>query len=126
MVSIVWFLLILSTCCWLCFARRMLEELIDVLKAKGVPNVVPELLPKGMKWRDVLAFVQKYPRTHLPIRNDRVRSKTNSLSLCCAEHAHFFSLGFMATHAIETMVRQNFTFTIAFGRCAECLGERFR
>jgi hypothetical protein len=44
-----------------------------VLKAKGVPNVVPELLPKGMKWRDVLAFVHKYPRTHLPIRNDRAR-----------------------------------------------------
>jgi hypothetical protein len=60
--------------------ERMLEELIDVLKAKGVPNVVPELLPKGMKWRDVLAFVHKYP-----------------------QHAHFFSLGFMATHAIETM-----------------------
>jgi len=76
-----WFLLILSTCCWWCFARRMLEELIDVLKAKGVPNVVPELLPKGMKWRDVLAFVQKYPRTHLPISNDHVRLTDRKLIL---------------------------------------------
>lgn len=87
MVSTAWFLLILSTCWWWCFARRMLEELIDVLKAKGVPNVVPELLPKGMKWRDVLAFVHKYPRTHLPISNDRVRLKyrklTRSLFLLC-------------------------------------------
>jgi len=59
--------------------ERMLEELIDVLKTKGIPNVVPELLPKGMKWQDVLAFVHKHP-----------------------QHAHFFSLGFMATHAIVT------------------------
>jgi hypothetical protein len=44
----------------------MLDELIEVLKLKGIPNVVPELLPKGMKWRDVLAFVQKHPRTPAP------------------------------------------------------------
>jgi len=59
--------------------ERMLDELIEVLKLKGIPNVVPELLPKGMKWRDVLAFIQKHP-----------------------QHAHYFNLGFMSTQAIMT------------------------
>lgn len=43
---------------------------------------MPELLPKGMKWKDVLAYLKKHP-----------------------DHTPFFNLEFLATHAVLTGVR---------------------
>jgi len=58
---------------------RTLEEVIELLKLKGIPFLVPELVPKGMSWSELLEFVHKNKH-----------------------HADFFNLDFLTAHALTS------------------------